>query len=279
MNDLLFNLAWLTVATSLIPAFLLMTVAWFVAWRIDNWSIVDVVWSYGFAIAIAIPLIAIPDETLRLVQSEWSTNPVLWLAAAMAFWSVRLGTHLAIRILGHLDREDGRYVRMREQHGARMPWKMAIFYTQQALALAILLLPFVSAAADGGRAPAGPIHWLGLALFVIGMTVESRGDAQLARFKADPANAGKVCDVGLWAWTRHPNYLGEIIIWCGFACLSFTPNLLGIPGLICAGTIAYLVTNVTGIPLTEAHLLRSKGEAYRDYQARVPALWPRRPRS
>jgi len=279
MNDLLFNLTWLAVATALVPAVLLMTVTWVVAWRIDNWSIVDVVWSYGFAIAITLPLAALPAETLQLARAEWSTNPVLWLGAAMTFWSLRLGTHLAIRILGHLDREDGRYVRMREQHGARMPWKMAVFYLQQALALAILLLPFVAAAADGGREPAGPIHWLGLALFAIGMTVESRGDAQLARFKSDPANAGKVCDVGLWAWTRHPNYFGEVLIWSGFACLSFTPNLLGIPGILCAGGIWYLVTRVTGIPLTEAQLLRSKGAAYADYQRRVPAFWPRPPRS
>lgn len=279
MNDLLFNLAWLIVATTLIPALLLMTVTWIAAWRLDNWSIVDVAWSYGFALAVILPFAAMPGETLGLIREAWATNPVLWLAAATLAWSLRLGTHLAVRILGHLDREDGRYVRMREQHGARMPWKMAVFYLQQALALALLLLPFVSAAADGGREPAGPIHWLGLFLFAAGMTVESRGDAQLARFKADPANRGKVCDVGLWAWTRHPNYFGEVLIWSGFACLSFTPNLLGIPGALCAGVIWYLVTNVTGIPLTEAQLLRSKGDAYRAYQARVPAFWPRRPRN
>jgi len=279
MNDLLFNLAWIGVTTALLPALLLMAATWLVAWRIDNWSIVDVAWSYGFALAVALPAAAMPHEVAALVRAEWSTNPVLWLAFATLAWSLRLGTHLAIRVLGHLDREDGRYVRMREQHGARMPWKMAVFYTQQALALAILLLPFVSAAADGGREPAGPVHWLGLLLYVAGMTVESRGDAQLARFKADPANAGKVCDVGLWAWTRHPNYLGECLIWAGFACLSFTPNLLGIPGALCAVAIWHLVTHVTGIPLTEAQLLRSKGAAYADYQRRVPALWPRPPRS
>lgn len=279
MNDVLFNLIWLAVTMALIPALLLMAATWILARCLDNWSIVDVAWSYGFALAVALPFAAMPRETLALARTEWSSNHVLWLAAATLMWSLRLGTHLAIRVLGHLDREDGRYLRMREEHGARMPWKMAIFYAQQALALAVLLLPFVSAAADGGREPAGPIHALGLLLFATGMTVEARGDAQLARFKADPANAGKVCDVGLWAWTRHPNYLGECLIWAGFACLSFTPNLLGIPGILCAGAIWYLVTHVTGIPLTEAQLLRSKGAAYADYQRRVPALWPRRPRS
>jgi len=122
------------------------------------------------------------------------------------------------------------------------------------------------------------VHVAGLALFLAGLAFEATGDSQLARFKADPANRGKVCDVGLWAWTRHPNYFGEFLIWLGFALLSFTPNLLGIPGLLCAGVILYLVTNVTGIPLTEQQLLTSKGDAYRDYQRRVSAFWPRPPR-
>jgi len=277
MNDLLFNLAWLTVATSLLPALALMVLTWIVAKLMDNWSIVDVAWSYGFALAIGLTFILAPGA-MGLAVAEWTTNPVVWLAAAMALWSLRLGTHLAVRILGHLDQEDGRYQRMREQHGAKMPWKMAVFYLQQAIALAVLLLPFVSAAADGGREPAGPVHWAGLLLFATGLTIEARGDAQLRAFKADPANRGKVCDVGLWAWTRHPNYLGEFLIWLGFAALSFTPNLLGLPGLACAGGIWYLVNHVTGIPLTEAQLLKSKGEAYRAYQERVPAFWPRRPR-
>ncbi len=277
MNDLLFNLAWLTVLVAVLPALALMVLTWIVAKLMDNWSIVDVAWSYGFALAIGLTF-ALAPGAMGLVVSEWTTNPVVWLAAAMTLWSLRLGTHLAVRILGHLDQEDGRYQRMREQHGAKMPWKMAIFYLQQAIALAILLLPFVSAAADGGRAPAGPVHWAGLLLFATGLAIEARGDAQLRAFKADPANRGKVCDVGLWAWTRHPNYLGEFLIWLGFAALSFTPTLLGLPGLACAGGIWYLVNHVTGIPLTEAQLLKSKGEAYRAYQGRVPAFWPRRPR-
>ena len=278
MNDLLFNLAWLFIALTFLPALLLMTLTWFVARRLDNWSIVDVAWAYGFVLILALPFAALPRDTAEIVRGEWHSNPVLWLAAAMGLWSLRLGTHLAVRVLGHLKEEDGRYRRMREQHGARMPRKMAVFYFQQALALALLLLPFIAAAADGGREPAGPVHRIGLAVFATGLLMESRADAQLRAFKSDPANRGKVCDIGLWAWTRHPNYLGEFLIWVGFALLSFTPNLLGLPGLVCAAGIWWLLNRVTGIPLTEAQLLASKGEAYRAYQARVPAFWPRRPR-
>ena len=279
MNSPLLNLLWETLQWGMAPALLLFALTWLAAWKIDNWSIVDVVWSYGFAILIALPFaVGAAAAGWSSLPSRWLDDPLLWLSAAMVLWSLRLGTHLGIRVLGHLDKEDGRYLRMREVHGKRMAWKMAIFYLQQAVALVMLMLPFYAASTDAEGQRAGAVHVAGLALFLAGLAFEATGDSQLARFKADPANRGKVCDVGLWAWTRHPNYFGEFLIWLGFALLSFTPNLLGIPGLLCAGVILYLVTNVTGIPLTEQQLLTSKGDAYRDYQGRVSAFWPRPPR-
>jgi len=279
MNSPLLNLLWETLQWGMAPALLLFALTWLAAWKIDNWSIVDVVWSYGFAILIALPFaVGAAAAGWSSLPSRWLDDPLLWLSAAMVLWSLRLGTHLGIRVLGHLDKEDGRYLRMREVHGKRMAWKMAIFYLQQAVALVVLMLPFYAASTDAEGQRAGVVHVAGLALFLAGLAFEATGDSQLARFKADPANRGKVCDVGLWAWTRHPNYFGEFLIWLGFALLSFTPNLLGIPGLLCAGVILYLVTNVTGIPLTEQQLLTSKGDAYRDYQGRVSAFWPRPPR-
>ena len=279
MNSPLLNLLWETLQWGMAPALLLFALTWLAAWKIDNWSIVDVVWSYGFAILIALPFaVGAAAAGWSSLPSRWLDDPLLWLSAAMVLWSLRLGTHLGIRVLGHLDKEDGRYLRMREVHGKRMAWKMAIFYLQQAVALVVLMLPFYAASTDAEGQRAGAVHLAGLVLFLAGLAFEATGDSQLARFKADPANRGKVCDVGLWAWTRHPNYFGEFLIWLGFALLSFTPNLLGIPGLLCAGVILYLVTNVTGIPLTEQQLLTSKGDAYRDYQGRVSAFWPRPPR-
>jgi steroid 5-alpha reductase family enzyme len=279
VNSPLLNLLWETLQWGLIPSLVLFAATWVGAWKIDNWSIVDTVWSYGFAILVTLPFaVGAAASGWTSLPDRWADDPLLWLSAAMIIWSLRLGTYLAIRTFRHLGEEDGRYLRMRETHGKRMPWRMVIFYFQQALALTFLMLPFYAAGSDAEGQRAGAVHWAGLALFLGGLTFESVGDAQLARFKADPANRGKVCEVGLWAWTRHPNYFGEFLIWLGFALLSFTPNLLGIPGLLCAGVILYLVTNVTGIPLTEAQLERSKGEAYRAYQGRVPAFWPRPPR-
>jgi steroid 5-alpha reductase family enzyme len=279
MNSPLLNLLWETLQWGVLPALILFALTWLAAWKIDNWSIVDVVWSYGFAILIALPFaVGAAASGWASLPDRWTDDPLLWLAAAMVLWSLRLGTHLGIRVLGHLDQEDGRYLKMREVHGKRMAWKMAVFYFQQAIALVVLMLPFYAASTDAEGQRAGVVHVAGLILFLAGLAFEATGDAQLARFKRDSANRGKVCDVGLWSWTRHPNYFGEFLIWMGFALLSFTPNLLGIPGLICAGTLLYLVTKVTGIPLTEQQLVKSKGAAYEAYQARVPAFWPRPPR-
>lgn len=280
MNSPFLNLLWETLQWGFIPSLVLFAATWVAAWKIDNWSIVDTVWSYGFAILVALPFAAgAAASGWSSLPDRWIDDPLLWLSAAMIIWSLRLGTHLAIRTFRHLGEEDGRYLKMRETHGKRMPWRMVVFYFQQALALTLLMLPFYAAGSDAEGQRAGAIHWAGAVLFLAGLAFESVGDAQLARFKADPANRGKVCDIGLWAWTRHPNYFGEFLIWLGFALLSFTPNLLGIPGLLCTGIILYLVTNVTGIPLTEAQLVRSKGEAYRAYQGRVSAFWPRPPRN
>ncbi len=279
MNSPLLNLLWETLQWGFLPSLVLFALTWVAAKVLDNWSIVDTVWSYGFAILIALPFaVGAAASGWASLPDRWMDEPLLWLSVAMGLWSLRLGTHLAIRTFRHLGEEDGRYLKMREVHGARMPWKMAVFYFQQAIALTVLMLPFYAAGTDAEGQRAGAVHVAGLVLFLAGLAFEATGDAQLARFKADPANRSKVCDVGLWAWTRHPNYFGEFLIWLGFALLSFTPNLMGVPGLLCAGTILYLVTNVTGIPLTEQQLLTSKGDAYRDYQRRVAAFWPRPPR-
>lgn len=249
---------------------LYFSATWVVARLLDNWSIVDVAWAYGFAL-IGLWILAC---------SAWNPrDPFLWLAAATTLWSLRLGTHLAIRVLGHLDREDGRYLKMRAEWGAATAWKMYRFYLYQAAALAFLLLPLISAAParpdEAGEMKAW--HWAGLGVFGLAMLGEAVADAQLAAFKRDPANRGQVCARGLWAWTRHPNYLCEWLIWVGFALLAFNQTYWGVPGLACAGIMLHLLTRVTGIPLTEAQLVASKGDAYVAYQARVPAFWPRPP--
>jgi steroid 5-alpha reductase family enzyme len=250
------------------PSLVLFGATWIVAKKINNWSIVDVVWSYGFAL-LALPFVF--SGTLT------ATSSYHLYAAMIILWSVRLGTHLGIRVLGHLETEDGRYQKMREKWGADTDRKMGIFYLQQAIALTVLMLPFFGSAVFD-QTPVATVHWVGLGIVAIAMLGEAIADAQLAAFKKDPVQRGMVCAKGLWAWSRHPNYFCEWLIWVGFALLSWSPNLFGIPGILCAATMYYLLNYVTGVAMTEAHLVHSKGEAYRNYQQKVPSFWPRPPR-
>jgi steroid 5-alpha reductase family enzyme len=258
-------------AILLAEACVYFALCWVIAKRIDNWSVVDVAWSFGFA------LVGLQMLAVHLAVQPIGGQAVL-MAVATILWSLRLTGHLAVRVLGHLDQEDGRYLRMREEYGERMPARMVYFYFIQAVVLAVLCLPLLSSAPDGAPAAPAPIHWAGLAVVGVALLIEGVADAQLAAFKKDAANRGKVCERGLWAWSRHPNYFGEWLVWVGFLLMSYNPQYRGIPGLLCVAVIHHFLTRVTGVPLTEAQLLKSKGAAYADYMRRVPAFWPRPPR-
>jgi steroid 5-alpha reductase family enzyme len=255
---------------TIIPSLLIATAAlcglfaatfWF-ARRVDNYGIVDVVWAYAFGLLAAF---------YATTGAGWGPRRAL-LAALVGVWSVRLGTHLYRRVRGHHPVEDARYQTMRVLWSADFGRKMAIFFQQQAVSVVILGLPFLLIS----RNPATELHPLeiaGAALWLIALVGESLADAQLAAFKQNPANAGQVCAVGLWAQSRHPNYFFEWCVWLGFfvfACAS----PWGWTSVICPLGILYLLLYVTGVPLAEAQSLKSRGDAYRAYQQRVPAFIP-----
>lgn len=248
-------------------AVIYMVFIWCLAKEINNWSVVDVFWAYGFALFCI--------KHLIFHYSQLSGANLILIGLTIA-WSIRLGTHLAKRIFGDLSHEDGRYVHFREIWKNDLNYKMFEFYMIQALALALLCLPVISSFLHTDK-DISVVQWVGAGLTVLGFLGEFIADSQLRRFKKT-STSRNVCDVGLWAWSRHPNYFCEWLIWVGFALLSYNPTYYGIPGFICAGIMFYLLTRVSGIPLTEEHLLRSRGEAYRDYQARVPAFWPKIPK-
>jgi len=230
--------------------------------RWNNYGIVDVVWAYAFG------LLAI---FYAASGSGWGPRRGL-IAAMVCIWSVRLGTHLYHRVRGHHPVEDARYQAMRVLWAANFGRKMGIFFQQQAFSVVILGLPFLLIA----RNPATEFHILeivGVGLWLIALLGESLADSQLAAFKKNPANAGQVCDVGLWAHSRHPNYFFEWCVWLGFfafACAS----PWGWTSVICPLGILYLLLYVTGVPMAEAQSLRSRGDAYRAYQQRVSAFIP-----
>jgi steroid 5-alpha reductase family enzyme len=189
-------------------------------------------------------------------------------------WSLRLGGYLARRVLSHLHTEDGRYQQLRRDWGANVDAKMFQFFQFQALLLVTLSVPFLLAAcnpAPGLR----PLEIVAAGLWLVALLGEALGDAQLAAFKRDLANRGRVCDAGLWHWSRHPNYFCEWLVWVAFALFALA-SPWGWIALYCPALMLFFLLKVTGIKYTEDQLLRSKGDAYRRYQERTSAFipWP-----
>ena len=233
-----------------------------VARRMDNYGIVDIAWSYAFGALALFYAAAAPG---------WLPRRLL-IATLAVLWSLRLGTHLYIRVIGHHPEEDGRYQEMRRRWSANFARKMFIFFQQQALSVLILGVPFLLITRNS--APHfQPLEIAGAVLWLIALLGESTADAQLKTFKKNPANKGRVCDIGLWSLSRHPNYFFEWCIWVAyfvFACAS----PWGWLSIICPAAMLYLLLRVTGIPMTEEQSIRSRGDAYRAYQNRVSAFIP-----
>ena len=234
--------------------------------RLDNYGVVDVAWSYAFAVLALFYAAA---------ASGWPARR--WLLAAMVtLWSVRLGTHLFVRVAWHHPVEDARYAALRRDWNADFAFRMFRFFQYQALSVVVLGVGFLISA----RNPATGFHPLeiaGAALWILAVAGEAVADAQLAAFKRDPANRGRVCDRGLWGWSRHPNYFFEWLVWVAFFLFAL-PSPGGWSALIGPVVILYLLLRVTGVPLAEQQSLRSKGDAYRRYQESTSVFFPRPPR-
>ncbi|TVQ63772.1 MAG: DUF1295 domain-containing protein [Phycisphaerales bacterium] len=242
-------------------AFAVMTLGWAWQLRTRNATFIDVLWTGGLAGAAVFAAVAgSGDGTRRFV-----------LALLVVAWGGRLIAHLIGR--GALrDPEDPRYTRLREMFPKQQGPIFLIVFWIQALLVAILALPFVFAASDAGAFPR-ITDVLAVLVWVVAIAGESVADAQLERFRRKPENKGKVCDTGLWRFSRHPNYFFEWLNWCAYALLA-----LGAAGgwiaLIAPVLMLLLVTKVSGVPPTERRMLATRGEAFRAYQRRTSAFFP-----
>ncbi len=237
-------------------------VLYLVARRMNNYGIVDIAWSYAFGALAA---------CYALLGSGWPIRRAL-IAAMAAVWSARLGTHLFIRVMGHHPVEDGRYVQLRKDWAANLAAKMFGFFQMQAASVVLLGVAFLVACVN--PAPAlRPLEFAGAALWLVAISGEALADAQLAAFKRNPANKGRVCDAGLWRYSRHPNYFFEWLIWVSYFVFSLA-SPWGWVAIIGPMSILYLLLRVTGIPMTEEQSIRSRGDAYRRYQQTTSAFVP-----
>jgi len=251
---------------------LIMSLSWAIAIRSGKSGWVDAIWSFAVGVAgVAVALVPLPG------WQQAPTRPAI-VALLAAIWSIRLGLHIVVRTLGGGD--DPRYAQLRSEWGKAFPRRLFWFLQIQAGAALLLSLSIFVAA----RNPAPQLwisDWVGIAILVIAILGEGLADRQLARFRENPANKGKVCDVGLWGLSRHPNYFFEWFGWLAYAAIA-----LDLTGVYPWGWVAitgpifmyWLLVHVSGIPPLEAHMLKSRGEKFRAYQARVNAFWPGPPR-
>lgn len=247
--------------------FTLMCFVWLWFRRIDNAAVVDVGWGNGFAIAAVISFFLAPG---------WFERKLL-LAALVVFWGERLTLYLLFdRILGGKP-EDGRYQQMRAKWKTDLPKRFFMFFQYQTVLVIVLSLPFFLAMQNAEPS----FHLLELVaagVWLVGVAGESLADAQLKRFKADPANKGRTCRAGLWRLSRHPNYFFEWVIWVGYGLFALA-SPWGWLGLIAPLGMWYILTRLTGIPLTEEQAIRTRGDDYRQYQRTTNAFVPWFPKS
>lgn len=241
---------------------LMMAVVWIIAVRIRNAGIVDIAWALGFA----------PLALLYRVFGDGEPFRQNLITLMVVVWSVRLGVHLWKRMMGHHPEEDGRYRELRKGVGGHENFFFFWFFQAQALLLAFLSIPALLSNFDS-RVQSGCSDYLGFGIWVLAIGGEWISDHQLQVFKSNPLNRDKVCSLGLWRFSRHPNYFFEWLIWVAFFVFAF-PAAWGWVTIFCPALMLFFLLRVTGIPYTEEQSLRSRGEAYRAYQRTTSPFVP-----
>jgi steroid 5-alpha reductase family enzyme len=260
------------IAVLVIAPFASMTLAWFVAIRTGRSGFIDAIWSFATGAG------GIAGSLARLSGTD-AIRPRQWLVAGLVvLWSLRLGLHIAARTIRGGD--DPRYRQLRREW--RQDFRRKLFWLLQIqAAAALVLIVTILIAARRPTPDLGFGDLLGVAIFLIAVIGEALADRQLARFRAVPENEGKVCDIGLWRFSRHPNYFFEWLVWtaCALIAIDFSGAYpWGFIALAGPVLMYRLLVHVSGIPPLEAHMLRSRGDRYADYQRRVNAFWPGPPK-
>lgn len=239
-----------------------MIIVWAVARTIRNNSIVDVAWAFNFLI-IALIILALTGKTDH-------KSVIVYSLAAL--WSLRLGIHLATRVFGHIKEEEGRYKQLREEWKTNLNLKFFAFFIMQGISNVFLAIPwFLMVLNDESELTV--LEYIGASMWLICIIGEGISDFQLAQFKKDPKNKGKVCDVGLWYYSRHPNYFFQLMIWVSVFIMALS-SPYGWISIVCPLSIGYLIFKVTGIPMTEEQSLRSRPVAYKKYQETTSMFIP-----
>jgi steroid 5-alpha reductase family enzyme len=256
---------------ALIAILILANLSFTIAIRMLRNDVADVVWGLGFVVATA----AAASWTAS-IAGGYDLGPRQWIAfACLLVWALRLSSHIAFRNSKKTG-EDIRYKKWREEWGAG--WRLRSYlqvFILQALILFVNALPLLKIASEPSS-EMDMVAWSGCAIWLIGFLFEAISDQQLTVFKAKPESKGKLMTEGLWSWSRHPNYFGEVVQWWGFFLMGVT-----LPGawftVIAPLTITFFILKVSGIPMLEKEMQSRQGFA--EYARRTAVFFPRPPRN
>ncbi len=258
----MFDVIW----PALVFCSVLMFVLWLIQMKTHNAGTVDVAWSF------ATGLVGI-WFAYAVVEGTYLRN--MLVGAMIGLWGIRLGLHLFHRVMN--ETEDGRYRYMRESLGDNVQPVMFIFFQIQAGWAILFALPILVAVSNPATS-LGLLDYLGIAVWVLSILGELIADKQLADFRNNPDNKGKVCKLGLWRYSRHPNYFFEWLHWFAYILIGYGSDIWWLAWAIMVLMLVFLL-KVTGVPHTENQSLRSRGEAYREYQRTTSIFFPLPPKS
>lgn len=243
---------------TLLPLLVLAFLGWLFSLKSNNVTVVDTLWGMFFLTATVFSFFLFAAPSLRAYL----------VLALVIIWSCRLSIYLHIR--NHNKAEDLRYqaIRKRNEPNFRMKSIYLVFLLQAVLAWVISLPLYVSIQSES---PLNLFDWFGLALWIIGMCFQVIGDLQLARFKSDADNKGKVLIKGVWRYTRHPNYFGESCIWFAYGLIALGAGVWW--GMISPILMTYLLIKVTGAALLEADIIERRPD-YKDYIKTTNRFFP-----
>ncbi len=248
--------------SGLVACCIIVAVTWVFGTLKRDVSIVDSVWSLLFLAAAIVYVRRSPGTAPRDV----------WLVALVMIWALRLAVYLTWRNWG--EPEDHRYQKMRANNQPHFAIKsLIIIFLLQGMLAWLVSLPLLAAA--NSQQPLQFLDYLGVLVVLFGTWFEAVADAQLARFKADPGNRGKVMDSGLWRYTRHPNYFGEFCVWWGFYLLALgAGGWWSLPGPL---LMSVLLLKVSGVAMLEQDI-GERRPGYREYIERTNTFFPGKPR-
>ena len=247
--------------------FLMMLALWIFSLVTRDASLVDRFWGAGFVLIAWVLQASVPVH---------SSSPVrLVVLSLVTIWGLRLSLYIHFRNQGH--GEDYRYAEMRTHHGPRFWWYSFLsVFTLQGTLMLIVAAPVIFVMSSPEVGPLTTMSIVGSVIWMVGFILEAGGDYQLASFKKEPTNKGKLLKSGFWSLTRHPNYFGDALQWWGLGCFALPYGPWAFATLIGPLVMTLFIRKVSGVDLLEKSLTKTK-PGFEQYVKSTPAFIPRWP--